>query len=73
MAGSPRNTVEALVAGLEPHGPVIRLRATGEGWADGLTADLTPTAVADLALEPGTPIALSVKAAAVSVHPTAGQ
>ncbi|GAA3555170.1 ATP-binding cassette domain-containing protein [Amycolatopsis ultiminotia] len=68
--GSPRNTVETTVAGLEPHGPVIRLRvAGGPPWASGLSADLTPAAVADLALEPGSPVTLSVKAAMVAVHP----
>ncbi|MEV8611181.1 ABC transporter ATP-binding protein [Amycolatopsis sp. NPDC051373] len=67
--GSPRNTAEATVAALEPHGPVIRLRVTGGGWAEGLTADLTPAAVADLELEPGSSVTLSVKAATVAVHP----
>ncbi|QRP46765.1 sulfate/molybdate ABC transporter ATP-binding protein [Amycolatopsis sp. FDAARGOS 1241] len=67
--GSPRNTVEATVAALEPHGPVIRLRVTDGGWGDGLSADLTPAAVADLELEPGSPVTLSVKAATVAVHP----
>ena len=67
--GSPRNTSDAVVAALEPHGPVIRLRVEASGWAHGLTADLTPAAVADLALEPGSAVTLSVKAATVSVHP----
>ncbi|MFF0143940.1 molybdate transport system ATP-binding protein [Amycolatopsis sulphurea] len=71
--GSPRNIVSATVAGLEPHGPVIRLRVTGgPPWAPGLSADLTPAAVADLALEPGSPVTLSIKAATVAVHPAAG-
>jgi molybdate transport system ATP-binding protein len=69
--GSPRNTAEAVVAALEPHGPVIRVRAEADGWAHGLTADLTPAAVAELALEPGSAVTLSVKAATVSVHPAA--
>ncbi|UOZ08128.1 sulfate/molybdate ABC transporter ATP-binding protein [Amycolatopsis sp. WQ 127309] len=69
--GSPRNTAGAVVAALEPHGPVIRVRAEGDGWVHGLTADLTPAAVAELALEPGTAVTLSVKAATVSVHPAA--
>ncbi|HEV7978701.1 sulfate/molybdate ABC transporter ATP-binding protein [Amycolatopsis sp.] len=69
--GSPRNTADAVVSSLEPHGPVIRLRASGEGWANGLTADLTPGAVAELGLEPGTPITLSIKATSVAVHPAA--
>ncbi|MFD8496547.1 sulfate/molybdate ABC transporter ATP-binding protein [Amycolatopsis sp. NPDC059657] len=70
--GSPRNTVHAVVAALEPHGPVIRLRVSGDGWAQGLTADLTPAAVADLDLEPGSAVTLSIKATTVSVHPAAG-
>jgi molybdate transport system ATP-binding protein len=69
--GSPRNTIDGVVGSLEPHGPVIRLRAAGAGWANGLTADLTPAAVADLALEPGTGVTLSVKATTVAVHPAA--
>jgi molybdate transport system ATP-binding protein len=67
--GSPRNTVAGVVASLEPHGPVIRLRTAGDDWAQGLTADLTPAAVVDLALEPGSPVRLSVKATTVTVHP----
>ncbi|WP_431876405.1 sulfate/molybdate ABC transporter ATP-binding protein [Amycolatopsis sacchari] len=62
--GSPRNTVKALVTALEPHGPVIRLRTDAN-----LAADLTPAAVADLALEPGTPVRLSIKATTVTVYP----
>jgi molybdate transport system ATP-binding protein len=62
--GSPRNTIATVVAAVEPHGPVIRLRT-----AAGLSADLTPAAVADLHLEPGTPVCLSIKAATVAVHP----
>ncbi len=70
--GSPRNTAEAEVSALEPHGPVIRVRVRGGGWADGLTADLTPAAVAELALEPGSAVTLSVKAATVAIHPAMG-
>ncbi|GAA3830017.1 sulfate/molybdate ABC transporter ATP-binding protein [Amycolatopsis tucumanensis] len=71
--GSPRNTIGAVVGALEPHGPVIRVRAAGEGWADGLSADLTPAAVADLHLEPGAPVRLAIKATAVTVHPASLQ
>ncbi|WP_020669965.1 sulfate/molybdate ABC transporter ATP-binding protein [Amycolatopsis nigrescens] len=66
--GSPRNTVAATVESAEPHGPVIRLRVTG-GWAAGLSADLTPEAVAELGLEPGSRVRLSIKATTVAVHP----
>ena len=62
--GSPRNTIGATVTALEPHGPVIRLRTDS-----GLAADLTPAAVADLALEPGVAVRLSIKATTVRVHP----
>ncbi|PRX50251.1 molybdate transport system ATP-binding protein [Prauserella shujinwangii] len=72
--GSPRNTVGAVVGGLEPHGAVVRLRAVdGEDWAEGVTADLTPSAVAELGLEPGTPVRLAVKATAVAIHPAPSQ
>jgi len=62
--GSPRNTVVTAVTAVEPHGPIIRLRTEA-----GLSADLTPAAVADLGLEPGTPVRLSIKATAVAVYP----
>jgi len=66
--GSPRNHSPATVGTLEPHGAVIRLRALGDGWVDGLTADLTAAAVAELELQPGSGIELSVKATTISVH-----
>ena len=64
--GSPRNTIPTVVNAVEPHGPVVRLRTQA-----GLTADLTAAAVADLKLEPGTPVRLSIKATTVNVHPAA--
>ncbi|OLR89867.1 sulfate/molybdate ABC transporter ATP-binding protein [Actinokineospora bangkokensis] len=68
--GSPRNVLPAEVTALEPHGDTVRVKVTGaHPWLRGLAADLTPAAVADLALEPGTPVHLAVKAAAVGVHP----
>lgn len=69
--GSPRNTAVATLASVEPHGPVVRLRTgtPGAGWAAGIAADLTPAAVAELGLEPGSQIEVSVKATAVEVHP----
>jgi molybdate transport system ATP-binding protein len=66
--GSPRNVFPATVGALEPRGDVVRVRAIGDGPADGLTADLTPAAVADLALTPGDRVFLAVKAAEVDVH-----
>jgi molybdate transport system ATP-binding protein len=74
--GSPRNVFGAVVGGLEPHGDLIRLRASravdGPSWVDGLAADLTAAAVADLGLEPGVRVWLAVKAAEVALHPVAG-
>ncbi|MBB3050328.1 molybdate transport system ATP-binding protein [Prauserella isguenensis] len=68
--GSPRNVVDARVSSLEPHGAVISLRTAGEAGAEaGIAADLTPASVAELGLEPGSPVRLEVKAAAVAVHP----
>ncbi|OZM70643.1 molybdenum ABC transporter ATP-binding protein [Amycolatopsis antarctica] len=68
--GSPRNLAPAVVGSLEPHGAVVRLRASGAGWAEGVTADLTAAAVAELELQPGSAIELSVKAATIAVHPS---
>ena len=78
-AGSPRTVVEVRLAGTEPRGELVRLRAEpppgGPAWVDGLAADVTPAAVADLAgggaLDPGTRLWFAVKAAEVSVHPAA--
>ena len=77
--GSPRNVVEVRLAGMEPHGEVVRLRAEpvagGQPWVAGLAADVTPAAVADLAdaevLAPGARLWFAVKATEVQVHAAA--
>lgn len=70
--GSPRNAVEVGLAALEPRGDVVRLRAAapagGPGWIDGLAADVTPAATADLAVEPGATLWFVVKATEVAIH-----
>ncbi|MCO1656819.1 sulfate/molybdate ABC transporter ATP-binding protein [Pseudonocardia humida] len=70
--GSPRNVLAVRLAAVEPHGDVVRLRAAarpgGPSWVDGLAADVTPAAVADLALEPGADLWFVVKATEVGVH-----
>jgi molybdate transport system ATP-binding protein len=70
--GSPRNVVPVRLAAIEPHGDVVRLRAVpragGPDWVDGLAADVTPAAVADLAVEPGADLWFSVKATEVEIH-----
>lgn len=69
--GSPRNTAEATVKTVEPHGPVVRVRLLSApgSWPGGLAADLTPAAVAELGIEPGLSVGIAVKATAVEVHP----
>nr|WP_218891620.1 ABC transporter ATP-binding protein [Actinomycetospora corticicola] len=71
--GSPRTMVPVRLAAMEPHGELVRLRAGvpdgGPGWVDGLAADVTPAAVADLGADPGDELWFSVKAAEVEVYP----
>jgi molybdate transport system ATP-binding protein len=57
--GSPRNVWPATVVGIERHGDNIRVELRGPIDA---TADITPAAVADLGLAPGSPLWASVKA-----------
>ncbi|OLL74391.1 Molybdenum transport ATP-binding protein ModC [Pseudonocardia sp. Ae168_Ps1] len=70
--GSPRNVFRVRVAALEPRGDAVRLRAAapagGPAWTDGLAADVTPAAVADLGVEPGHDVWFAVKATEVAVH-----
>jgi molybdate transport system ATP-binding protein len=64
--GSPRNSWPVVVEGVEPHGEVVRVRLSG---AFPLLADVTPGAVADLGLHPGTPVWAVVKAAELRAYP----
>ncbi|MBW0117995.1 sulfate/molybdate ABC transporter ATP-binding protein [Pseudonocardia abyssalis] len=70
--GSPRNALRVRLAAIEPRGDVVRLRAGaapgGPAWADGLAADVTPAAVADLAVEPGDELWFVIKATEVAIH-----
>jgi molybdate transport system ATP-binding protein len=70
--GSPRNVLAVRVAAIEPHGDVVRLRAAavpgGPAWVDGLAADVTPAAVAELGAEPGAQLWFAVKATEVAIH-----
>jgi molybdate transport system ATP-binding protein len=72
--GSPRNVVPVVLAAVEPHGDLVRLRAgrrpDGPAWADGLAADVTPGALVDLPVEPGATLWFAVKATEVAIHPT---
>ena len=68
--GSPRNTVEVMVAELDGRGPAIRVRADEQpDGAPGLAADITAESAADLRLAPGDRVYFSVKAQEVTVHP----
>lgn len=60
--GSPRNSLDAVVADLEPHGHLVRVRT------DLFSADITPAAVADLRLTRGDRVVLTVKATEVHLH-----
>ncbi|QYN35328.1 ABC transporter ATP-binding protein [Pseudonocardia sp. DSM 110487] len=70
--GSPRNVLPVQVVAIEPHGDVVRLRVAaapgGPAWVDGLAADVTPAAVAELGAEPGVRLWFAVKATEVAIH-----
>jgi molybdate transport system ATP-binding protein len=66
VQASPRNVWAGTVAGLEPLGDRVRVQV--EGDPDELV-DVTPAAVADLALRPGRSVWVSVKATDLEVYP----
>lgn len=61
--GSPRNALPVTVTSVEPQGAHLRVRGGG------LSADVTPRAVAELGLEPGVEVVFVVKATEVMVYP----
>ena len=63
---SPRNVWSGTVAGLELLADRVRTQVDG---SPGALVDLTPAAVADLALRPGQQVWLSAKATEVDVYP----
>ena len=63
--GSPRNHWRAGIASLEPGTTAVRLRTAG---APEIAVDVTPAAIAEMQLEPGAQVYLSVKATEVTVH-----
>src|SRR5207245_2611416 len=64
--GSPRNVWRGRIAGLDLQGDRVRVRVEGDPT---LAADVTPAAVAELGLEAGVEVWVSVKATEVSVYP----
>lgn len=68
--GSPRNTIEVVIAELDAKGPAIRIRADEQlDGSPGLSADITAEAAADLRLGPGERVYLAVKSQEVTIHP----
>jgi molybdate transport system ATP-binding protein len=65
-AGSPRNVWLGEVAGLEPSADRVRVQVRGE---PDVLVDVTPAAVAELGLHPGSPVWVSVKATELDVYP----
>ncbi len=69
--GSPRNHLAVTVTELEPRGELLRIHAADTtGGTDGLLADITAGAAADLDLVPGKPGYFAVKATEVKIHPS---
>src|SRR3954462_9637441 len=68
-AGSPRNVWPATVAGLEQLADRVRVALEG---APPALADITPHALAELGLETGRRVWLSVKATEVAAYPSPG-
>ena len=64
--GSPRNTWQAIVAGIQRHGDNVRVELSGPLPA---AADVTPAAVAQLRLEAGQSVWAAVKATETRAYP----
>ncbi|WP_322857700.1 sulfate/molybdate ABC transporter ATP-binding protein [Mycobacterium shigaense] len=70
--GSPRNCVEATVAELDIRGSTVLVRGVQQAdGAPGLAAEITVDAAAELQLTPGEVVWFIVKAAEVSLYPSA--
>jgi molybdate transport system ATP-binding protein len=65
-AGSPRNTWEGRIGGMEQHADVIRVSVDS---APPVLADVTTAAVADLDLTPGSRVYATLKATETQVYP----
>jgi molybdate transport system ATP-binding protein len=64
--GSPRNVLDCVVTALDPRGDVVRVHLELAGHP--VAADLTPQAVAELGLRPGSAVRASVKATQVRLY-----
>ncbi|GLZ35251.1 ABC transporter ATP-binding protein [Lentzea sp. NBRC 105346] len=65
-SGSPRNTWPATVAGIEQHAHTTRVELDG---SPAVVADITTATVADLRLQPGTTLWVSLKATEIHTYP----
>ncbi|MGW6728045.1 ABC transporter ATP-binding protein [Nocardia sp. NPDC055029] len=65
-SGSPRNTWQVIVTGLEQHAHTTRVRLSG---APAVLAEVTPATVADLRLHSGSQLWASVKATEIHTYP----
>lgn len=66
--GSPRNRFDVVLREIQPHAGYLRLRC-GHGAHD-LSADITPGAAAELGIEPGLALHVTVKATEVEIYAT---
>ncbi|MDQ3574309.1 MAG: ABC transporter ATP-binding protein [Actinomycetota bacterium] len=64
--GTPRNVWKGVTTGIDPEGDRVRVRVNG---SVPIVAEVTPMAVADLGLEAGRDVWVSVKATEVAVYP----
>jgi molybdate transport system ATP-binding protein len=64
--GSPRNTWQATITGIQRHGDNLRVQLEGP---IGVAADITPAAAAHLHLEPGQTVWAAVKATETRAYP----
>lgn len=64
--GSPRNSWEGRVQGVEHHGNRVRVSVRAELP---IVAEITPQAAVALGIEPGAPVWVSVKASEVAAYP----
>lgn len=67
--GSPRNVIPVIIAEVDMHGAVVRVRGVEQpDGGTGLAADITAAAAADLNLEPGMAAYFVVKTQEVQLH-----
>jgi molybdate transport system ATP-binding protein len=65
--GSPRNTWQGVVSGIEQHAHTVRVRLDGPPT---ILADVTTAAVADLHLAPGQSLWATLKATEIQTYPS---